>query len=55
MADPDPYRLPASVVPSRYDLTLEPDLDEATFSGFESVDIHDHGAGQTRSGSTPST
>jgi len=37
--DPDPYRLPASVVPSRYDLTLEPDLHAATFSGFESVTL----------------
>ena len=39
MSEPDPYRLPASVVPSRYDLTLEPDLDAATFAGFESVAI----------------
>ncbi len=39
MPDPDPYRLPASVVPSRYDLTLEPDLEGATFSGFESVAV----------------
>ncbi len=38
--DLDPYRLPASVVPSRYDLTLEPDLDAATFTGFESVSLH---------------
>ena len=27
------YRLPRTVVPSRYDLTLEPDLDAGTFSG----------------------
>ncbi len=39
MPDSDPYRLPASVVPSRYDLTLEPDLDAATFTGFESVAV----------------
>src|SRR5687768_8022515 len=32
-----PYRLPRTVIPSRYELTLEPDLDAATFSGFESV------------------
>ncbi len=27
------YRLPRTVVPSRYDLTLEPDLDAGTFDG----------------------
>ena len=34
----NPYRLPRSVIPSNYVLVLEPNLDEATFSG--SVDIH---------------
>ena len=29
----DPYRLSREVVPSRYDLTLEPNLDQATFTG----------------------
>jgi puromycin-sensitive aminopeptidase len=29
----DPYRLPRTVLPSRYELTLEPDLDAATFTG----------------------
>ena len=29
----DPYHLPRSVIPSRYDLTLQPDLEQATFTG----------------------
>ena len=29
----DPYRLPRHVIPSRYDLRLEPDLTNASFSG----------------------
>ena len=39
----DPYRLPRTVVPSRYELTIEPDLETATFAGFESVavDVHE--------------
>ncbi len=38
MPEPDqPYRLPRTVVPSRYDLTLEPDLDAGTFSGAVEV------------------
>jgi puromycin-sensitive aminopeptidase len=35
----DPYRLPRTVVPSRYDVVLEPDLDAATFSGTVQIDI----------------
>jgi puromycin-sensitive aminopeptidase len=35
--DETPYRLPRTVVPSRYDLTLEPDLDAGSFRG--SVDV----------------
>jgi len=35
--DETPYRLPRTVVPSRYDLTLEPDLDAGTFRG--SIDV----------------
>ncbi|MGH8923330.1 MAG: M1 family metallopeptidase [Acidimicrobiia bacterium] len=38
MAD-NPYRLPRSVVPSRYDITLIPDLSQATFSGLETVAV----------------
>ena len=35
----NPYRLPRTVVPSRYDLTLAPDLDAATFAGEETVTV----------------
>jgi puromycin-sensitive aminopeptidase len=33
------YRLPTTVVPTRYDLRFEPDLDAATFTGEESIAI----------------
>ncbi|HLM64969.1 MAG TPA: M1 family metallopeptidase [Acidimicrobiales bacterium] len=35
----NPYRLPRSVVPRRYELTLVPDLDAATFAGDEAVAV----------------
>jgi puromycin-sensitive aminopeptidase len=35
----DRFRLPRTVVPSRYELTLEPDLDAATFAGTEAVAV----------------
>ena len=38
----DRYRLPRAVVPSRYDLVLEPDLDAATFAGTVAVAVEVH-------------
>jgi puromycin-sensitive aminopeptidase len=38
--DPTAYRLPYSVVPSRYHLTLVPDLAGATFTGDVSIDVN---------------
>ena len=35
----NPHRLPRTVVPRRYDLTLEPDLAAATFTGTEAVAV----------------
>ncbi|HEY7564781.1 MAG TPA: M1 family metallopeptidase [Acidimicrobiia bacterium] len=35
----NPYRLPRTVLPIRYDLTLSPDLAAATFSGHESITV----------------
>jgi puromycin-sensitive aminopeptidase len=37
--DENPYRLPRTVVPRRYDLTLEPDLPAATFAGTVAVGV----------------
>ncbi len=33
------YRLPRTVIPRRYDLTLAPDLEEGTFQGHQAVDV----------------
>src|SRR5215475_1323231 len=35
----DPYRLPRNVVPTRYDLRLEPDLKTFTFAGDETITL----------------
>ena len=35
----DPYRLPRHVIPSRYELHLEPDLHARTFSGQETITL----------------
>src|SRR3954467_15234472 len=43
MADDVPaYRLPRVVTPTRYELTLTPDLDAATFAGEERVEVDVH-------------
>ena len=39
MASPTASRLPTSVRPLRYTITLTPDLDEFTFTGEETVDV----------------
>ena len=35
----DRYRLPCTVVPSRYEIELEPDLERGKFTGRETVDV----------------
>ena len=39
MSDESDYRLPRTVVPRRYDLILEPDLDAKTFAGTEDLEV----------------
>jgi len=38
----DPYRLPTTVTPTHYDITLEPDLRAATFEGRVTVEVEAH-------------
>ena len=45
-ADLDPYRLPRHVLPRRYEVTLDPNLDAATFGGH--VVIHAEALATTR-------
>jgi puromycin-sensitive aminopeptidase len=40
----DPYRLPRHVVPTRYDLRLEPNLTDARFAGEETITLAIHRA-----------
>jgi puromycin-sensitive aminopeptidase len=35
----DPYRLPRHIVPTRYDIRLEPDLTAKTFEGDETISL----------------
>jgi len=42
VAETDAYRLPRTVEPERYELTLKPDLDAARFSGEENVRVLIH-------------
>ncbi|MEO5723556.1 MAG: M1 family metallopeptidase [Ilumatobacteraceae bacterium] len=37
---PDPYRLPRAVIPTRYTLALEPDLQAATFVGTVDINVN---------------
>ena len=53
--DADPYRLPRTAVPSRYDLALEPDLTPFTFAGHVRHDARRGRGDRRRSCSTPSS
>ncbi len=39
MASEADYRLPRTVIPTHYEITLEPDLEEATFTGSVVIDV----------------
>ena len=43
----DPYRLPRHIVPTRYELRLEPDLTTATFTGQVTITLTVHQTTQT--------
>ena len=45
--DANPHRLPRTVAPKRYDLTLTPDLPAATFTGTVDIDVLVHEATDT--------
>ena len=38
----NPHRLPSTVSPRHYDLTLRPDLDAGAFRGMVRIDLHAH-------------
>ncbi len=40
MSKADPHRLPRSVIPSRYDLRIEPDFEEFTFQGRVEIRVN---------------
>ena len=39
MSQPNPHRLPRSVIPSRYDLQIEPDFEQFTFAGAVRIEV----------------
>ena len=39
MSDTGPVTLPTNVRPLSYDITLEPDLEEFTFLGAETIEV----------------
>ncbi len=43
----DPFRLPSGVEPTRYDVRLRPDLDDASFTGIVTIDLTVNAATQT--------
>ena len=43
----DPYRLPRWVLPTRYDIELEPDLEAATFTGTVDIALYPIGGTYT--------
>ena len=39
MSQPNPHRLPRSVIPSRYDVRVEPDFEQFTFTGAVRIEV----------------